>query len=225
MAIDPFGGNITNPLTSEYLEKAKEKNPNILGKDDFLKLLLLELKYQDPTAPMDSEKILTQTSQLASMEAAANTNKALENLASSLSASMQFSGIGAIGKIADTGSNAIAKEKGEDVDFELYFPQNASNVKINILDKNGNVLRNMNVSDTNSGVSKYTWDGNNNNGLELDEGIYYIEANYTKPDGTSDTTRLGLYPIDAVKFENGTTYVKLGSSYVDFKKITEVKAQ
>jgi flagellar basal-body rod modification protein FlgD len=46
------------------------------------------------------------------LEASSNTNKALEALAASLSSSMQYSGIAAIGKIADTGSNAIVKEKG-----------------------------------------------------------------------------------------------------------------
>lgn len=222
MAIDAFGNNLANPLTAEYLEKAKEKNPNILGKDDFLKLLLLELKYQDPTAPMDSDKILTQTSQLAAMEAAENTNKALENLAASLTASLQFSGIGAIGKLADTGSNAVIKEDGEDVDFELYFPEDASNITINVLNNSGAILRSMSVDDASSGVSAYNWDGKNGSGVELDKGVYYIEASYYKPDGTKDTSRVGIYPIESVRFENGTTYVKLGSNYVDFNSVVEV---
>ncbi len=198
-------------------------NPNgILGKDDFLKLLLLELKYQDPTAPMDTEKILTQTSQLATLESTENTNKALESLASALSASMQYSGIAAIGKIADTGSNAVALEEGKDVDFELYFPDDVSTGNVNILDVNGNVLRTMPIGATDAGVAKYTWDGKNNNGISLDEGVYYVESSYTKTDGTSATTRVGLYPIESIKFDEGKTYAKLGSNYVDFSSIKEV---
>ena len=61
------------------------ENPNgILGKDDFLNLLLVELQNQDPTDPMDSDKILSQTSELASLEASTNTNKALEDLTAAL---------------------------------------------------------------------------------------------------------------------------------------------
>ncbi|MBN2870069.1 MAG: flagellar hook capping protein [Campylobacterales bacterium] len=198
-------------------------NPNgILGKDDFLKLLLLELKYQDPTAPMDTEKILTQTSQLATLESTENTNKALEQLASALSASMQYSGIAAIGKLADTGSNAVALEEGKDVDFEIYFPDDVSSGSVNILDVNGNILRTMPVGATEAGVAQYTWDGKNNNGISLDEGVYYVESSYTKTDGTSATARVGLYPIESIKFDGGTTYAKLGSSYVDFSSIKEV---
>ena len=63
-------------------------NPgSVLDKDSFMKLLLVELEHQDPTDPMDSDKILTQTSQLATLESASNTNKALEELATQLSAS------------------------------------------------------------------------------------------------------------------------------------------
>ena len=75
MAINSVGTNAATATTS-----STTVNPNgVLGKDDFLKLLLLELKYQDPTSPMDSEKILSQTSQLAGLEASENTNKALDN--------------------------------------------------------------------------------------------------------------------------------------------------
>ena len=99
MAIDAYGNTLG--ASSTTTAQTSTVNPNsVLGKDDFLKLLLLELKYQDPTAPMDSEKILSQTSQLAALEASENTNKALSDLAASLTSSLQYSGISAIGKIA-----------------------------------------------------------------------------------------------------------------------------
>jgi len=198
-------------------------NPNgVLGKDDFLKLLLLELKYQDPTAPMDSEKILTQTSQLATLESTENTNKALETLAAALTSSMQFSGISAIGKIADTGSNAIVLSEGSDVNFELYFPTDVASGDVNVLDTNGNILRTLKIGATDAGIAQYTWDGKDNNGTALGEGIYYIESNYLQKDGSSAKTRVGLYPIESIKFDGGTTYAKLGSSYVDFSTIKEI---
>ncbi len=212
MAINSVG---TNAATTASTSSAV--NPNgILGKDDFLKLLLLELKYQDPTSPMDSEKILSQTSQLAGLEASENTNKALETLAASLGASMQFSGIAAIGKIADTGSNAISLEKNKNVDFQLYFPDTITTGKINIMDVDGKVLRTMDVGATNEGVAKYTWDGKDSSGTTLKEGTYYIEASYAGTNGLSGVTRVGRYPIESIKFDGGKTLAKLGSSLCRF---------
>lgn len=223
MAIDAYGNNAVSSASTSTATSSSGTNPNgILGKDDFLKLLLLELKYQDPTAPMDSEKILSQTSQLATLESTENTNKALSTLASSLTASLQYSGISAIGKIADTGSNAVVLEKNKSVNFELYFPDNVTSGDIKILDKNGDVLRTMQIGATDAGVAKYTWDGKGSNGAQLEEGIYYVESTYAAADGTAATTRLGRYPIESIKFENGTTYAKLGTNYVDFSTIKEV---
>lgn len=225
MAINAYGTNAAT-TTATTSSTPSGTNPNgILGKDDFLKLLLLELKYQDPTSPMDSEKILSQTSQLATLESTENTNKALETLAASLTSSMQYSGISAIGKIADTGSNAVVLEKNKSTDFQLYFPENVSTGKINILDVNGKVLRTMNVGATDAGVAKYTWDGKDVGGTTLNPGIYYVEATYSNTDGASGSTRVGRYPIESIKFEDGKTLAKLGASYVDFSSIKEVLAK
>jgi flagellar basal-body rod modification protein FlgD len=80
----------------------------------------------------------------------------------------------------------------------------------------------MDIGATDAGIAKYTWDGTNNNGITLDEGVYYVESEYTKTDGTTATARVGLYPIESIKFESGKTYAKLGSSYIDFDTIKEI---
>ena len=138
---------------------------------------------------------------------------------------MQFSGIAAIGKIADTGSNAVVLEKGQSTDFQLYFPSDVTTGTINLMDVDGKVLRTMNVGATAAGVAKYTWDGKDNGGAVQQPGVYYVESNYTKTDGTTASTRVGLYPIESIKFDGGKTLAKLGSSYVDFSTIKEITGQ
>ncbi|MDP2078015.1 MAG: flagellar hook capping FlgD N-terminal domain-containing protein [Sulfuricurvum sp.] len=217
MAINSVGNNAATAPSSPAV------NPKgILGKDDFLKLLLLQLKYQDPTSPMDSEKILTQTAQLASLESSENTNKSLATLATSLAASMQFSTISAIGKIADTGSNAVVFEGNGLSNFELYFPHNARNGSINIVDLNGDILKTIPLESQVAGVNKFTWNGSDNDGNTVKAGIYYVEANYTDMEGESRYTRVGTYPIESVRFDNGKASVKIGSNYVPFESIKEI---
>lgn len=223
MAIDAYGNTLTSSSATTSTAQSTVTNPNgVLGKDDFLKLLMLELKNQDPTSPMDSEKILSQTSQLATLEASTNTTTALTKLATALATSSQFTGISAIGKIADTGSNAITLTKGESTNFELYLPSAATSGNVQIMDVNGKVLKTMAIGATNAGVAQYSWDGTDDTGTALKAGTYYAGLNYTKTDGTSATTRVGLYPIDSIKFDSGKTYAKLGSNYVDFSTIKEI---
>ena len=89
MAINTNNGLPTNEFTVDKLKAKKEAealarangtNPHAqLDKDAFMKLLLTELQYQDPTSPMDSEKMLTQTSQLATLETQENTNQMMKS--------------------------------------------------------------------------------------------------------------------------------------------------
>jgi flagellar basal-body rod modification protein FlgD len=216
--------DVTSATGTSLVNAPAGTNPNgILGKDDFLKLLLTELQYQDPTEPMDSEKILTQTSQLATLESAENTNKALQELASSLTSNIQFSTIAAIGKTADTGSNAIVLDEGATSStFQLYFPSDAQSGTINIMDVNGNVIDTIALDANAKGVYKFDWDGQTSAGEAADPGYYYVEAEYLDADNETQHTRVGTYPIESVRFEDGEALVKLGSSYVPFNQLTEI---
>jgi len=218
MAIDSVGNNAATAASSSTAVNPK----GVLGKDDFMKLLLLELKYQDPTSPMDSEKILAQTSQLASLESSENTNKSLTTLAASLASSMQFSTISAIGKIADTGSNAVVFEEGKTTNFELYYPTNVVSGAVNVLDVNGAVVKTIPLDPLSKGVQPLSWNGSDNNGNTVKAGTYYVESTYTDDTHQNHTVRLGTYPITSVRFDKGSASVKMGSNYVPFESIKEI---
>ena len=220
---------ITATGTNAALQAAKEKatgngveNKTALGKDDFMKLLLVELQHQDPTEPMDSEKILTQTSQLATLEAADKTNKSLSNLATSMNSSQQFSNVAAIGKTADLGSNAITYTEGEKTTFEVYFPQDVAKGSLEIKDNSGNTISTIDIEPNKAGVYRFDWDGRLNDGNSADSGIYDVAATYTNPAGELLTTKFGSYPIESIKFDQGKTFLKVGSNYVPLDKVSEV---
>lgn len=220
MAITSTGLNAatnTEPVTTSSVENKTE-----LGKDDFMTLLLVQLQNQDPTEPMDSEKILTQTSQLAALEATENTNSTLETLAASMGASQQFSTIAAIGKTADIGSNAIGHDEGSETSFEIYFPEDVASGNIEILDVDGNIISTIALEESDSGVYQYDWNGELSGGEAADSGVYYVTASYKNAAGDDLTTRMGAYPIESVRFENGNAQVKVGSSYVPLDNIKEI---
>jgi len=219
MAIDATGNN---SALSAATTTGNTNPKGVLGKDDFMKLLLVQLQYQDPTEPMDSEKILTQTSQLASLESAENTKTALEELSASLGNAQQFSTIAAIGKTADLGSDAVAHDEGSSTTFEVYFPNDVEQGSVVITDADGKTIKTLDVGTNPAGVYQFTWDGTDNNEAQAESAIYHVNATYSDGNGNSLQTRLGAYPIESVRFDNGSTLVKVGSNYVPLENIVEV---
>lgn len=86
---------------SMYLANKQEKDrqPNdVLGKDDFLKLLITQLQNQDPTEPMKDKEFISQMSAFTSLEQTGNMNSLLERFIDSQSQNILTSQANMIGK-------------------------------------------------------------------------------------------------------------------------------
>ncbi|WP_263832446.1 flagellar hook capping FlgD N-terminal domain-containing protein [Sulfurospirillum oryzae] len=202
---------------------AKTGSSDTLGKDDFLKLLLTELQHQDPTSPMDSDKILTQTSQLATLESATKTNTALDNLSTQLKESVSANATSVIGKMGSIGSDAITLSSGKST-YEVYFPTAIKTGTLTIADKNGATVKTVDLSSVaagKSGVLSFDWDGTDNSGTLQKDGAYRVTATYVDAAGASKTTAFGVYPVESIRYDSGSTYVKLGSQYYAMSDVVE----
>jgi len=225
---------VTNSLNTTVTAGGVPINPKgILGKDDFLTLLLTQLQQQDPTEPTDSEKILTQTSQLATLEASENTNKSLQELNATLNNSLtnanQYATISSIGKIADLGGNSIildqeAMKQNGDIEFEVYFHNDIKVGTLAISDRDGNIVKTINLEEGAKGTYGFQWDGSSNSGTALDDGQYSVTATYVDQNNVPYGTRMGYYPIESVKFDKEKTFMKLGSAYVGLSDVREIYA-
>jgi flagellar basal-body rod modification protein FlgD len=58
----------TNPLSPFLGTQGATQRPEQFGKDTFLKLLVAQLRYQDPTSPTDGAEFLAQTAQFTVVE-------------------------------------------------------------------------------------------------------------------------------------------------------------
>jgi flagellar basal-body rod modification protein FlgD len=212
---------------SQTTATATATNPkSVLGKDDFMMLLLTELQYQDPTDPMDSDKILNQTSQLAQLESQDKTNKALEELAASFKNSKNFSAVSAIGKMARLESSLSLKTQEDGspspVNFNLNFDEDIKSGTINIYTEEGALVKSMSLDEDTAGQHSFNWDGKTNAGTDAAAGKYYIKATYQNEDGLTLDAKAGSYKIESVKFEDEKTFVKLNGSFIDFSQVSEI---
>ncbi|AHK76031.1 flagellar basal body rod modification protein [Campylobacter coli] len=210
-------------------------NPNAtLDKDAFLKLLLIELQHQDPTDPMDSDKMLTQTSQLSALEMQQNTNttmqkmvETMQKLSDSFSTSMSTSALGAIGKMATVSDNKI-KLTGADelIALKMYLPEDSdeNGVALEIYDRNNKLVfsEKSDAKSISQGLFTMEWPGRNNDGVYAGDGEYTVKMVYNNKNGEKITANYGTYPIEGVVFKDGVAYAKMAGQEVPFDAIQEI---
>ncbi|AJC86957.1 flagellar hook assembly protein FlgD [Campylobacter sp. RM16704] len=149
MIQSPLGISTKDIKNDSHIEQGNDglvTNPKAeLDKDAFLKLLLIELQHQDPTDPMDTEKMLTQTAQLSALEMQDNTNKtmtqlvnAMTKLQNSIAASTGMSALAAVGKLATVKDNYLVVAD-DDIQFQInmYLPKEPQKGKKTDVDASG----------------------------------------------------------------------------------------
>ena len=219
MVTNSINSQTKTPSSNDTVFNPKSK----LDKDAFLKLFITQLEHQDPTNPMDTDKMLEQTSYLSTMEMNNNMQQTINNLANTLKMTSTISTISAIGKMADTGDRYISvTDDDNSKKFDLYFNDDISSGNITIKDKNGNIIKTMPLNAHTKGVLSFNWDLKDANGNRVSSDKYEISATYTSPDGKEHKTALGAYPIEAVQFDNGKALAKLGSKYIPFDEIKQI---
>ena len=112
---DSFGNKYTQSVSNDQLTT-----------NDFLKLMIEELKLQDPTKPMDSSKMLDTQMQMSTLNANMEMIKALQAIETSFNQSSLSTAVGIIGKNVENGSTnsdgtlkAFSIESIENIDGEV----------------------------------------------------------------------------------------------------------
>ncbi len=209
-----------DPITAAtQTNTATVTNKNILGKDDFLKLMIQQLKNQDPLNPADGTQYAAQLAQFASLEQLTNLNKSIQESVNSnytLTQSINNTLVATlIGKDVKIGGNALTLSGQQSVTLGYTLPSAAQKVSIKIYDYQGALVRTIDGAPTAVGENKISWDSSDNNGGKLPDGKYTFEVEALNSNGEKIAASLfkeGL--IDGVRFgSQGTVLLVNGAEY------------
>ena len=95
--------------TSSITNTASTKSSTMVSKDDFLKILMSQLKYQDPLEPMKPDQFLSQLSQLTQVEELQNIAKSLEDLKAATEKADSSQWLSALGKKMNVNDNTLSE--------------------------------------------------------------------------------------------------------------------
>jgi flagellar basal-body rod modification protein FlgD len=185
-----------------------------LGKEDFLTLLVTQMRHQDPLSPMDSVQFTSQLAQFSSLEQMFGMNEALGNIQDSLGSQAEDNLLAYIGKTVKTDDSRITLKDGQS-EAGLYALEDRAYVTIDIRNADGAVVRTMEEGWKDPGEHPFQWDGRNNNGLTLNDGIHTFEVRASDEAGSEVYTRSYISgKVTGVTYENSIPYLIVGDKWV-----------
>jgi flagellar basal-body rod modification protein FlgD len=194
-----------------------------LGRDQFLTLLVAQLKHQDPLNPLDSTDFTAQLAQFSSLEQEFAMNENLEAIQASLSAQESGNVLDYIGKTLKTDGNVISLKDGRP-DSGAYALEDRADVTIHIYDSQGLEVRRLYAGWQDRGEHDIGWDGRNDAGDPVADGMYSFEVEATDEEGfmvSYDACLTG--EATGVVYEGGTAYLMIGDKLVAPEDIVEVR--
>ena len=193
---------------NDIASKVQTVGSKTFGKEDFMKILLKQLNYQDPLNPMDSTQFTSQLTQFSSLEQLTNINSTLENVLAFQHSMQNASITNLIGRTIKASGDTTYLKNTADVNYELS--KDAASVKISIYDGAGKLVATRDAGPQLKGDNRFIWDGKDVSGNQMQEGAYTFEVKAKDASGgdvNALTNSSGI--VTGVVFEDDLAYLVL----------------
>lgn len=200
-------------------EKPREIKKS-LGKDDFLTIMVTQMKHQDPTSPFKPDQFAAQMAQFTSVEQLQNLNSSMSKMANQNQPLEKLAMTGMIGKTVTIDRERFPHTEHQNDVINFALPKDASQAKIIIASDTGEVVLEKELGALKKGDNGFTWDGKKANTLPAKSGNYMFKIEAVDGNGaTIQTSMQGKVRVMGVSFE-GTEPVFLVGEGSRQEKVT-----
>ena len=204
---------------------AQNKNDE-LGQEDFLKLLVAQLKNQDPSNPVENGEFLGQIAQFSMVNGIDGLGASFDSVASSLFSTQAMQASQLVGKDILVETNIGVLETDGSVDAVLETSSAASNIKIFVEDESGLLVRTLDLGNIGAGSTKFNWDGLDSEGAQAAAGAYTLRTEGLVAGSLQGLTTQVFSRVQSIAVDRNNTSVSLelaGNRSVGLSQVREFK--
>jgi len=179
----------------------------------FLTLLTTQLKNQDPTSPMDSNEFTQQLVMYSQVEQQIDTNDNLKTLITQGGSQAGTYAASYLGHVVSV-TNGQASLSGGAANWTYTLGATAANTNLTVTNSNGQVVY-TGTGETASGTHTFAWNGKDNNGNALPDGVYKLNVAAADSASNSITTSVASAgQVSQIDLTSGTPQFVIGNMEV-----------
>lgn len=174
-----MANNSVNNTTFDNLGLALKQDTSKtkkIGQEQFLELMVAQLKNQDPTKPLQSGEFLGQLAQFGTVNGIQEMQSSISDLSTSLRSNQALMASGLVGRTVLAPGDVGALTAGAGLSGALDLPASAGDVVLSISDASGQLVQRLGLGPQAAGQLTFNWDGKMANGAMAAPGLYKIEA-------------------------------------------------
>jgi len=209
-SITGIAGNEIKVVEAGY-DNSKMQN------EDFLKVLLADLQWQDPLEAKDISEFIANTVKLREMEVLNEFQTTVELLKSVNETNSLLYASSLIGKTVMYQGDKTYVENGTGKSI-FTLENNADTVNVTVVDKDGNIVDTKTFTNLQAGT-EYPFEINNSN---LQDGYYTIYINAYKGEDSVKATIYSYAKVEYVEKEQDKIYISFGDAKVELSKVSQI---
>ena len=195
-------------------------------KNMFMRLLLAQIKNQDPLKPTDQTDFVAQLAQFSSLEGIQNLNSSVQDIGSMYRSSQALQATALVGREVLVAGQVGYLEPGDSIDGMIAGGQASGDVVMTIKNASGAVVATRDLGNIGDADTPFSWDGTDNSGNQLPQGLYSI-AIEGNAGGNNKALEINMYSrvnsVSIVNNQGGMVLNLNGIGQIDSTKIQEVR--
>lgn len=179
--------------------------------NQFLNMLVTQLKNQDPTNPMDNSQLTTQLTQINTLSGIEKLNTTLGSISGQISTSQSLQSSTLIGHGVMVKGSQVLVGSGTSTPFGVELSTASTATSVTIKDGNGSVVRSIDLGGLSAGVHTFSWDGKMDDGSAAPDGKYTVSLAASNGSTQLVAQPLNYAYVNGVSTVNNTAKLDLGT--------------
>lgn len=195
-----------------------------LGRNEFMELMLAQLKNQNPLEPQDNGEFISQLAQFSSLEEMQALSGTVQDVVGQFRSVQALQASTMVGKTVLVPSATGVLGAEGDISGTIEVAASTGGLRLSIEGQNGERVRQIDLGASQAGMVPFRWDGQDGNGHALPKGPYRIVAEASYPEGSQQLDTRVSANVDSVSLGQGgsITLNLAGMGSIALSEVTQI---